>query len=130
MSAAKITSDGKATQLDGRGQPVEPITESDIQDVKKLSKFLTSLSGSVSTLLRRWNPNRIDFEDMTVGTSGAKLSLPHKFNGRVRWWLVGWRSSGTSAPVLKEDTSATDANTLVLLSYVGGTATIRVEESG
>lgn len=130
MSASKIASDGKVTQLDARATPVELLTEQDVADAKKLSEFLTKLRSSVSDLLRRWNPDRIDFEDMTVSTSGATVTLPHKFGGRVRWWLVGWRSSGTSAPILKEDTTATDDNTLVLLSYVAGTATIRVERAG
>jgi hypothetical protein len=130
MSAARITADGHVTQLDARAGAREVLTEADVQDAAKLTRLLVRLLSDVAGLLRRANPSRIDFEDFPVSTAGAAVQLQHNMRGRVRWWIVGWQSSGTAAPVLKEDTTATDANTLVLLSYVAGTATVRVEAAG
>ena len=63
--------------------------------------------------------------------AGAEVALEHGLGGRVRWWICGWRSSGTSAPVLRESTSnVPNDTTLYLQSYVAGTACIRVEQAG
>lgn len=128
--AARVDNAGKVTQLGPKPAPDETVTVEDVQDPAKLAKLATRILASLAALRLTWVPRRIDFEDVAVSTSGATVTLQHNFNGRVRWWLVGWQSSGTTAPILKESTTATDANTLVLLSYVAGTATLRVEEAG
>ncbi len=131
MSSSKIDSVGKVTLLDQRAGAQEVVTEQDAADAKLVAKLLTRILLAVATLRRNWAPKSIDFEDVAVSTAGAQVSLAHGMNGRVRWWICGWQSSGTSAPILRESaTVATDANTLYLQSYVAGTACIRVEQAG
>lgn len=130
MSAAKVAADGKVTALDGRAEPDEVVTEADVQQPAKLARLLARLLAAVATLRRPFVPRRIDFEDVTVSTSGAAVSLEHGFKGRVRWWVCDWDSAASTAPYLKRSTALTTATTLVLLSYVAGTVCIRVEEAG
>lgn len=127
MTAARIESDGRVVPLDGKAEPAEVVTEEDAKDPGKVSRLLARLLKENATLRRQYTPKQIDFVDVAVSTAGASVSLQHTFNTRVRWWLVGWRSAGTTAPILKEDTTNTTATTLVLLSYVAGTACIRIE---
>lgn len=130
MPATKINGT-KITQLDARAGPDEVVTEDDAKQPAKLARMLGTLLTSMASLSRAWAPQRIDFEDVVVSTGGAQVTLAHGFNGRVRWWIVGWVSTGTTAPILRESSAtATDANTLRLQSYVAGTACIRVEASG
>lgn len=134
MSAAKVDSVGKVTNLDGRAETDEVVTEADVQDAKKLSRLLVRLLSTVATLRRQFAPRRIDFEDVPCFTLGTQIALQHNFNGRVRWWVVGWQSGGGSAYILRELAVAApaspDANTLYLQSFTAGTACIRVEEAG
>ena len=130
MSAAKITQDGKTTRLVLRAGAPETITEHDVQDPSNLALILTGIRADVADQRADFVPNRIDYEDYPVLTGGAALRLIHGFNGRVRWWVVGWQCPTNVAPILKEDTVQTDTKTLVLLSYVAGTVTIRVEAAG
>lgn len=131
MSAAKVTSAGAVSRQDARAEPDENVTADDAADTAKLARMLTRLLATVARLQRAFAPRRIDFEDVAVSTAGAQVPLAHNFNGRVRWWICGWQSTGTSAPILRESSSTvTDANTLYLQSYVAGTACIRVEEAG
>ncbi len=130
VSAARFSGDGKVTQLDARAGAREVVTESDVQDPSKLAKLLTRILADVASLTRAWRPARLDFEDVAVSTAGAAVPLQHNMNGRVRWWVVGWQCTTNVAPILREDTTNTTASTLVLLSYVAGTATIRVEAAG
>lgn len=131
MSAARIDSAGLVKVLDGRAEPDEVITAEDVQDAPKLARLFARTLSMVASLRRAWAPRRIDFEDVPVSTLAAEVSLAHGFNGRVRWWICGWQSSGTTAPILRESTATvSDANTLVLQSYVAGTVCIRVEEAG
>lgn len=129
MSAVRISSAAKVSTLDGRAQPDEVVTEADVQEPPKLARLLARLLKDTTALKRAFAPRRIDFEDVAVSTAGATVSLQHNFAGRVRWYLVGWSSTGTQAPILKE-AAATTASTLVLASYVAGTATLRVESAG
>lgn len=72
-------------------------------------------------------PDFIDFEDVSVGSGGALVRLPHKAGGRVRWYVVDWSpSAGNHYSLRKDETNTTD-DELVLISTVPGTATIRVE---
>ena len=130
MSAALVNSDGAIRSLDRQAGADEIITEADVQDPAKLARSLAAAYKALAALRRAWAPRRLDFEDVPVSTAGATVSLEHDMGGRVRWHLVGWRSPGTSAPILKEETDLTTDRTLVLMSYVAGTATIRVEEAG
>ena len=125
------TSDAKVITLDGKAQPDQVVTEADVQEPPKLTKLLVQLLKDVTTLKRTPAPSRIDYEDVPVSTAGALVPLQHNFGGRVRWWLVGWSSAGTSAPILRESSlagSLSTTSTLILQSYVAGTATIRIEK--
>ncbi len=130
MSAARVTSAGAVQALDSRAQPNQVFTEDDAKEPPKVARILARLLADVATIKQRFAPKRVDFEDVAVSTAGATVTLQHNLKGRVRWWLAGWQSSGTTAPILKESTTATTDSTLVLMSYVAGTATIRVESAG
>lgn len=133
MSASKIDVAGKVTILDGRAEPDEVITEADVKDAPKLARVIGRMLATLATLRRAWAPRRIDFEDIPVGSIGATVQpLEHGFKGRVRWWVVGWQNSSGAGPSLRETTAAAGSTdtTLVLQSYIAGTATIRVEEAG
>ena len=126
----RIDSAGRVYQLDGRPASPEAVTEDDVQDPKKLSRLIGRLLLDTAALRRRFNPTRVDFEDVPVLNTGLTTSLAHGLNGRVRWSVVGWQCPTNVAPILREDTTLTDGNTLVLRSYVTGTVTIRLETSG
>ncbi len=131
MSAARVDSAGVVKLLDGRATPEEVVSEADVREPAKLAKTMARILATVAAVRRAFAPSRIDFEDVPVSTAGAQVALGHGFNGRVRWWIVGWQSTGTTAPILRESAATvTDANTLYLQSYVAGTACIRVEEAG
>lgn len=130
MSAAKVTSSGAVAVLDQRAEPDGVTTEADVKDPTKLARLLTATRATLALLRRRWAPRRIDFEDVTVGTSGLAVRLEHGFGGRVRWWVVGLVSTSGTDAALKEDTTNTTKDTLVLFSYVAATVVIRVEEAG
>ncbi len=129
--AAKVAVDGKVTTLGPRPSPNAVVTTEDVKDPTKLAALLGWIVGVLSTLMARWYPRRIDFEDVTVGGAGATVTLEHGFGGRVRWWVVDWIDSGGggTAYTLNKSTAST-TNTLVLTSFTLGLATIRVEESG
>jgi hypothetical protein len=128
--AAIIRPNGQVRQLDRPPTLDEVITEADVQDPSKLARLLLRLVKDVTTMLRRFWPRRVEFEDWPVGTAGEIVTLIHGFEARVRWYVVDWRSAGTDAPVLIQDTDATTPTKLVLASHVAGTATIRVEVAG
>lgn len=130
MSTAVVDAAGRMRQLDKPATGSDRFTAADAKDAEKLARKVQSLEDRLTGLERAFRPRWIEFEDVTVAASGATVRLPHGFNGRVRWEVRGWRTSSTLLWLFKEDTSATDANALVLLSYVAGTAVIRVVEAG
>ncbi len=130
MSAGRLTADGKLTRLDARAGAPEVLTKKDVEDTDNLATVLNDLRADVAEERSNFRPSRLDFEDFPVSGGGFALRLNHGFGGRVRWYVVDWQSSGTSAPILKNDTTQTDMTTLVLLSYVAGTVTVRVEAAG
>lgn len=127
--SANIKASGDVRQLDAAREPDEVIDDVDVADHGILSRLLTRVLREVATLKRTWTPARIDFEDVTVDATGTTTyTLRHGLNGRVRFWVVDWSSTSAGAALARH--ADTDANTLVLVSYVAGTATIRVEASG
>lgn len=130
MSSAKIKDDGEISTLDGKAAPDEIVTSEDAKDPEKVARILGKLLREVAELRRRWNPQRIDFEDITVTNAGDSYSFEHGFKGRVRWWPVGWRSGTADACVLVENETLTTDTTLVLDSYGDGIVCVRVEEAG
>lgn len=129
VGAAKIATDGKATLLGPKPGPDTIVTPENVQNAPALARMIATLFRSVAQLRARWYPRRIDFEDIPVGSIGALVQpLEHGFKGRVRWWVVGWQTTSGSGHSLREF-STTDT-TLTLMSYVAGSACIRVEEAG
>jgi hypothetical protein len=127
--SASVYRDGKVVQLDRPAMPDEVVTESDVQEPPKLARLLGRLLRDVAGLLRRWEPKRIDFEDIAC-VAGETIRLEHGLGGRVRWWQVEWTGTGVGTFGGFEQTSATDNDTLVLLVVDNGTATVRVELAG
>lgn len=101
-----------------------------MQEPAKLARLLCRILKDVAALRRRWAPRSVDFEDVVVGSTPTTHSFEHNFGGRVRWWVVGWTSLTSTAPILLESGTAITSKTLVLLSYAAGTMTLRVEEAG
>ena len=99
-SAARVDASGKMIPLGPRAQADQTITEADVTDTAKLTRLLVKLLADVALLRRRWAPRRIDFEDISGrSNSGGVVMLAHGFGGRVRWWVVGWSSGSTTAPI-------------------------------
>lgn len=128
--SARVDSAGVVTQLGPKLEPDEVVTETDVQDAPKLSRLLGRVLRDIAELRRRWVPRSMDFEDITVGASGAVVRLQHNFGGRVRWWIVDHQVIGAAtAPILQKSTASTN-DELVLLSYDTALVSIRVEEAG
>ena len=137
QGCAKVSADGVVTQLDGKATASQSVTEDDVQLPAKLARMLGGLLADVAALRRRFQPRHVDFEDVAVLTTGASnpVQLRHGMGGRVRWWVVGWQCATNAAPIIRESTDSavapvSTADTLVLLSYVAGAVTIRVEAAG
>ncbi len=95
MSVARIESDSRVRQLDGKAEPDEVVTEEDAKEPSKVSRLLARLLKEVAALKRRHVTQRLDFEDVPVGGGGAVTQLAHHFGGRVRWSVVGWQTLAT-----------------------------------
>ena len=120
---------GAPRKLDKALEPAENVDAADAADPGKLARLLGRVLREIATLKQAWTPSRVDFEDVAVDATGTtKYPLRHALDGRVRFWVVEWQS-GSAGPALARH-AETDANTLVLVSYAAGTATIRVEASG
>lgn len=128
-AVARIDVDGKIYQLNPKRTVSRVISEEFLAEPANLARALNDHEGSIAALQRRRSATFTDFEDIPLGTLGETVALNHGYGSRVRWWLVDWESAGTTAPIVKRD-STTDESTLVLASYVAGTATIRVELAG
>lgn len=127
MNVASLLS-GKSRSLDRKVEPDELVREDDAADTSKLARLLTRVLRDLADLRRRFAPRRTDFEDVHVGT-GTYHRFPHRFGGRVRWWVVD--AAGAQPSMLRDYPDAqTDADTLVLYSYAEAVITLRVEEAG
>lgn len=114
--------------LDKAREPDAQITEEQAKDPKNVALVFMDLLRDVASLKRRFWPKWVDFEDLSFDASGLqKFRLTHNLNARVRWWPVDVTYG--SSPSLKQHED-TDLNTLVLVSYLSCTATIRVEAAG
>jgi hypothetical protein len=105
--------------------PALDVQPQDISDQEALARLLTRHAIALGAARELARPPYVEFEDVDVPAAGS-VRLPHGLHGRVRWWVTDWTSAGP-APVLRRDASATDADTLVLVSAQAGTATIRCE---
>lgn len=129
MTAARIDASGKVYRLDGSILPRAAVTPADVQEPAKLARLVAEAHRAAAEANARANPRRIDHEDVAVDNTGTtKYRFEHGFGGRVRWWVVGW-SGASAGPQLIED-GDTGNDTLVLVSKVAGTVTVRIEEAG
>jgi hypothetical protein len=127
MSA--VFSSGKIRQLDRPAQPEDQVTEEQVTDSKQLSRLLNELRSDTAKEQRRWQPNFVEHEDVSVdGTGTTKYRFTHKFGKRVRWWPTDWTGATAGARLVKHTDS--DDDTLVLVSYTTGKLTVRIEEAG
>lgn len=131
MPAAIVQSDGLVRQLDTRaGEPIV-VTSEDVKDPEKLARLLQQALRENAELRRRYAPRVLYFRDQAVtATTTTPIRLTHNFNGKVNWSVVRWGGSAAGSSYGLDEHADTDANTLVLVSGVAGTATIRVEEAG
>lgn len=125
--SARVGSDGKVVQQDGKADSEESVTTDDVQDAPKLAKLLTRILSTLAGLRRQRPPRRMDFEDIVVAGTGASVPFAHGFNGRVRWYAVDWLEGSGNPVIPVRDAVLTDANTLYLKFYASGTVCIRVE---
>jgi hypothetical protein len=135
VSAAIVEVSGQIRQLDKPATSEQRTVAKDVQDPETLARLIQQLRDEVATLKRAFAPKRLDFDRITTtGTSIAPetVRFPHGFNGRVRYWPIGWESSGGVALdyIERTDTSGTDASTLVLYVYSAGVLSLRIEEVG
>lgn len=126
--SANIDPRGRVTRLESRALAEPNLTERDVVDAPKLVRLFAILIRELAALKRRWAPPRIDFEDVVVGSAGERYRFPHGLNGRVRWMVVDWEGGGSLYNLARS--ADTDANTLVLESYMSGTMTLRIERAG
>lgn len=107
------------------------VQEADVKDTGKLADLLRSIMRRVSDIEARVPPEPAEFE-VNCPASGT-VSIAHNFGTAVRWYVSTWTQTDNvtypiAAPALVQDASS-DANTLVLRSYVEGRAVVRVEQS-
>jgi hypothetical protein len=131
MSAAKVDSSGKVTQLGGRVQPDIVVTAKDVEDTEKLARMLQQVLNDLAALKRQWAPRFTDFEELTMDATGTtKYRLRHGFGGKVRWWVVDSPELGAPDVQLQAHPD-TDEDTLVLVSFSSViNIVVRVEEAG
>lgn len=120
---------GGIRKLDREGQPPEHITPELVQDPKLMSRIITRLLDEVAGLQRRFHAASVEHEDVDLPSGGAAVRLPHHIGAHTRFIVTSWSSPVSPVPQLTIDASS-DRNTLVLRSYVVGTATILVEQAG
>ncbi len=128
MSHAVIDSTSRVRQLDAQPEPDEQVTTAEVASGEKLSRLLIRILSNVAKLLRAWRPRIVDHRDRVVDATGSTLyRFPHGFGGRVNWWVIDWQGAAGES-LARHSTS--DNNTLVLVSYVAGTVSVRLEEAG
>lgn len=126
--SAIVDKAGKTRQLDRPAEPSEQVTVEQVADPPTLVRLLMRLLREVAFGNRRWFPQRVDHEDRVVDATGTtKYRFPHGFGGRVRWFPVDWQGAAGHGLARHDDS---DTNTLVLVSYVAGTVTLRIEAAG
>jgi hypothetical protein len=110
----------------------DSMQESDVKDSKRLLDIVKKLQRRVNELEANAQPNLIDFE-VRHGTTATTVTLNHRFNSPVRYWMVGQRCSVSNILTIREDQTNTDLNKLVLVitpsSATAGRLIIRVEQS-
>ncbi len=126
--SAVVLPNGTVRQLDRQAEPEEHVQSSDVSDASTLTRLLMRILRDIARMKRRWLPANVAHRGRVVDATGTVLHrFPHGFGGLVNWWPKRW--VGAAGPQFSEHASS-DADTLVLVSYVAGTVTLYVEEAG
>ena len=127
--SAIVYDDGRVKQLDKGSDAPEQVTEEQAGDPARLARVLMDLLRGVSSLRRRWWPETVTHRDIAVdGTGTTVYRFAHNFGARVNWWPVDWTGAVAGPRLVRH--SASDNNTLSLVSYTAGTLSLRIEEGG
>lgn len=103
-------------------------------DPAKLPEQLTSMQTALSDATNAARTNRRNqarvYENVNCGTAGAELRLEHRLGRFAQWSVISWRRATPGGWHGLEESAVTgatsDENTLILVSYVQGVATIEV----
>lgn len=94
----------------------------------QLAETLRQVMLRLNKLEAESNPPAVEFE-VTVASGGAVVELRHELNGPVRWWVVKWMKTVSSAGHSLYEDPTSDQDTLRLKSFISGRAVIRIELS-
>jgi hypothetical protein len=124
MTTTVFRSDGRTVEdAAGVAKPeVFAAGDTDQTRAEQLGRMQATLQAAASGVGRR-GETRI-FE-VATGTGGAELRLEHRLGRVARWSVVDWRRT-TPGGYHGLERLSSDENTLVLRSYVAGTASIEV----
>lgn len=112
-------------------------TKEQVLDTEQHVKQLHSLQMEIHHVSQahRSHPEQapVTFKNVTCGTAGAKIYLPHGFGRHADYQVVRWRGATTTVAYIlvcdEDDTGVVPGTTndvLCLRSYAAGKATIRV----
>jgi len=119
--SAVFPSAGKVRQLDKPTQPDEVVRPEQMGDPTIVARLFGRILQRLASLERRFFPQVLYFEDITVDGTGTTIySLEHKFGSRVRFSVVDW--NGAAAFNLRKDATSTN-KVLVLTSTSAGKKT-------
>lgn len=102
----------------------ESLTEEAAAEPRLVAKAVATVQNAIEEQKSNFRP-AIEFQDLVFSSGGATTAIAHNFGGRVRWWVVDWVGAMVGPSLVRHADS--DANRLVLASYVAGTGSIRVE---
>lgn len=113
----------------------EAVSVDDVADAAAIARQLNSMQSSLAetTFATRCNPHSapVTFENITCNATGATnpIRLEHGLGRYVKWSVVGWRGAAGGHSIVEDLLDAgtlTTTTTLVLKSFVAGTADIEV----
>lgn len=124
MTTTVFQADGRTVEDASATTKPEVFSAGDTDQTRaeQLGRMQVALQAAASGLGRR-GETRV-FE-VTVGTGGAETRLEHRLGRVARWAVVDWQRTAPGGSHGLERLSS-DENTLVLRSYVAGTASIEV----
>ena len=92
----------------------------------QMTRLQAAIAEATEATRRNRGNTKVTFEAVACGTAGATITLRHNLGRVPRWRVVDWART-TPGGTHGLERSSSDETTLVLASYVAGTATIEVE---